>query len=233
MKTFARTELLLGKENMDILKNAHVLVVGVGGVGGYACEMLARSGIGKLTLVDMDKVSESNLNRQIIALHSTLNKPKVEVMKAHINDINPDCIVIAKNVQFNQNSVDDILGSNNYNYVIDAIDLLEDKTLLVYESQKRNLNIISALGAGNRTGIPTFKVADIYQTYNDGLAKKFRKVLRDKNVEKLTVVFSEEKSVSIQNSFENGTRHIGSIAYSPAMCGCVLSAYVINQIISK
>lgn len=225
IERFKRTQILFGKEAMERLYKSHVLVVGVGGVGGYVCEMLARSGVGQLTIVDFDVVSKSNINRQIIALTSTIGLPKVEVMKNRIQDINPSCKIDAKNVKLSQQNVDEIL-SKNFDYVVDAIDEINAKIVLIKRAQSLNLKIISAMGAGNRTGVPSFKICDVYKTYNDGLAKKLRKLLKENAVEKLDVAFSDEKC-AISN--EQGV--VGSTSYSPSMCGSTIAAFVVNELV--
>lgn len=229
MERFKRTEKLFGKENMDILRSAHVLVVGVGGVGGYCAEMIARSGVGKITLVDFDTVSESNINRQIIALSSTVGRPKVEVMKERIFEINPNCEIVSINKKFDENLYKDLFKTK-FDFVVDAIDDLENKLLLVKKAKEKGLEIVSAMGAGNRVGIPCFEICDVYKTHSDGLAKKFRKMLKDEGIFFLNVAFSEEKPVL--NKTENEKIVIGSTAYSPAMCGCVISAFVVNKLLN-
>lgn len=225
MENFKRTEILIGKENMDVLSNAHILVVGVGGVGGYVVEMLARCGVGELTIVDFDVVSTSNINRQIIALSSTVGAPKVDVLKKRILEINPLCKVNAIFEKFTVENSDKILN-DKIDFVVDAIDNLENKVLLAVEAEKRNLNIISAMGAGNRIGIPNFQICDVFKTYNDGLARKFRKMLKDNGVKKLKVAFSNETTI------KTSERVVGSISYFPAMCGATIAGYVINCLIN-
>lgn len=219
---FRRTELLLG-EDINKLHKANIIIFGVGGVGGYVCEMLVRSGIGKITIIDYDVVDISNKNRQIIALDSTLGKAKVDVMKARALDICPDCEITAINDKLTKDNILDF-HLEEFDYVIDAIDMVTSKLNLIEYCHKNNINIISAMGAGNRKGIPEFSVADIFETYNDGLAKVMRKELRKRCVEHHNVVFTKDISKP------NGDT-VGSIAYYPAMCGCVLSAYVINELI--
>lgn len=229
IERFKRTEALLGSENMEKLQNSNVLVVGVGGVGGYVCEMLARIGVGKLTIVDFDVVSESNINRQIIALNSTIGLPKVEVMKNRISDINPLCDVVSKQEKLDETNVDEILSAN-FDFVVDAIDDLNAKVLLIKKVQLRNLKIISAMGAGNRIEVPCFKICDVFKTYNDGLAKKMRKLLKENGIEKLDVAFSDEKSQPVKNSTE---KIVGSTSYSPSMCGSVIAGFIVNRLIQK
>ena len=221
---FSRTELLIG-DKINILKKANIIVFGIGGVGGYVAEMLVRSGIENITLVDFDMVDLSNLNRQIIALHSTIGKYKVDVMKDRLLDINNNCNIKV----FNEKLTPDNLGIFNlidYDYIIDAIDMIQSKVALIDYAYKNNLKIISAMGAGNRFDIPEFKVVDIYDTYNDGLSKILRSHLRKLGITKHNVVFTSNKPNKI-------AENIGSIVYYPAMCGCVLSAYVINDLIKE
>ncbi len=220
-----RTKLLLGEDKLDKLKSAHVAVFGVGGVGGYVCEMLARVGIGNITIVDFDVVDVSNINRQIIALNSTVGKPKVEVMHSRMKDINPDLNVTVINQKFCKDTYDKF-DFNNYDYVVDAIDIVTDKVELIKRCHKANVNIVSAMGAGNRVQIPHFTVADIYKTYNDGLAKILRKKLREAGIEKHDVVFTDDVATNCGDQ-------IGSISYYPAMCGCVLAGFVINQLVGE
>ena len=220
-----RTEILLGNKNMEILKNSKVAIFGVGGVGGYVAEMLARAGIEDITIIDFDKVDETNLNRQIIALKSTVGKYKVSVMKDRILDINPNCKITAINERYtSENS--EIFFKTKYDYVIDAIDSVKDKIDLIINCKKRDLPIISAMGAGNRIGIPNFVVTDISKTFNDGLAKVVRKNLKEHNILKLDVAFCQELPIAKGPT-------TGSISYFPSMCGCVISAFVINKLIKN
>lgn len=220
-----RTEILIGKENLNKLKNSNVAIFGVGGVGGYVTEMLVRAGVENLTIVDFDVVDKSNLNRQIIALNSTIGQPKVEVLKNRILDINPNCNVNAINCRYTKENSENLLNQN-YDYVVDAIDSVNDKINLIVECKKKDLPIISAMGAGNRIGIPNFKITDISKTYNDGLAKVVRKKLKNENISKLDVAFCEDLPV-VKGEIT------GSISYFPSMCGCVISSYVIEKLINK
>ncbi len=218
-----RTELLIGKSNLDKLKDAKVIVFGVGGVGGYVAEMLARAGLGSLTMVDYDVVDVTNINRQIVALHSTIGKLKTDAFKARILDINPDINITAINAKVNKNNLQDFdLGS--YDYIVDAIDTVTDKIDLIKECHKLDVKSISAMGAGNRYSVPEFKCCDIFHTHNDGLAKILRKRLKEEGVTSHQVVFTSQDRVS------NG-RVVGSISYYPAMCGCVIASVVVNDII--
>ena len=218
-----RTEILIGKEAVNKLKNSHVAVFGLGGVGGYVVEMLARAGVGELTLVDFDTVAVSNLNRQIIALNSTIGKYKTEAFETRLKDINPDIkLNIICNKYLPENSED--FFKSRYDYVVDAIDIVTSKIHLIATCHQKGINIVSAMGAGNRSVVPKFEVADIYHTYNDGLAKILRKKLRELGVTKHTVVFTP-------NIAESNGKIIGSISYYTAMCGCTLAGFVINELI--
>lgn len=221
-----RTESLIGKEGVEKLQNSHVCVIGIGGVGGYVCTMLARAGIENITLVDFDKVDETNINRQVVANTETVGKLKTEIMKQMILKINPSCNVDIFSERFN-NQLADKLFKKNFDYVVDAIDSVNDKVDLIVYCKTRKINIISAMGAGNRKNIPQFSVTDIYKTSNDGLAKVMRKKLREREILSLDVVTSIEKAEKITQ------KTIGSIVYYPAMCGCVLAAFVINKLIEK
>lgn len=218
-----RTELLIGSNGLEKLNKSHVAVFGVGGVGGYVCEMLARAGVGKLTIIDFDVVSESNINRQIIALNSTIGKLKVDVLRDRLLDINPNLIVNALPLKFEEGNKDQIF-SEKFDYVVDAIDMVPNKITLIETCYKLGIKIISAMGAGNRCDIPYFEIADIYKTYNDGLAKVMRKKLRELDIKHHNVVFSKNLATPNGNV-------VGSISYYPSMCGCVLSGYVINELI--
>lgn len=219
---FRRTEILLG-DKINKLFDANIIVFGIGGVGGYSTEMLIRSGVGSITLVDYDKVDISNKNRQIIALDSTIGKYKVDVMKDRLSDINKDAKVTVIKEKLTPENIESF-HLENYDYVIDAIDMVTSKIALIKYCFDKNIPIISAMGAGNRMDIPKFEVTDIYKTYNDGLAKVLRNNLKKLGVTSHKVVFTSNIATP------NGDT-IGSIAYYPAMCGCVLSAYVLGELI--
>lgn len=220
----SRLELLIGNK-VDILKASKVIIFGIGGVGGYVAEMLVRSGIGAITIVDFDVVDISNKNRQIIALDSTIGKNKVDVMYSRLKDINPDCAVVAINKILKPDNILDF-NLEEFDYIIDAIDMVSSKLALIEYAHSKGIKIISAMGAGNRIGIPEIVIGDIYETYNDGLAKILRNKLRKANISHHTCVYSKNKAVTTGKT-------IGSIAYFPAMCGCMLSAYVIEELLKK
>ena len=219
---FSRLELLVG-EKLNNLKKSNVIIFGVGGVGGYVAEMLVRSGIGKITIVDYDVVDVTNKNRQIIALDSTIGKLKIDVLKERLLDINNECNITAINEKLTSENITDF-NLCEFDYVIDAIDMVASKIALIEYCYNNNVKIISSMGAGNRLGIPEFVVDDIYNTFNDGLAKVLRQRLRKLGVKSHKVVFCKN------NSTYSGET-IGSIAYFPAVAGCILSAYVIEELL--
>ncbi len=221
---FDRTKLLIGDSNLQKLQNSNILVVGVGGVGGYALEVLTRSGVGNFTIVDGDKVDITNINRQIIATHSTIGRAKVDVFKERMLDINPNINVRALNIRFNQDSVN-MIFDRHYDYVIDAIDSVKDKLLLIATAKDKNLNIISAMGAGNKIEMTDFEIVDIFKTQNDKLAKKMRKLLKDSGIKKLDTVTNNAIPLQIEGNT------IGSIAYMPPLAGIKLGGYVVQQLI--
>ncbi len=222
---FTRTISLIGKDNLQKLQNSHVVVFGVGGVGGHVCEMLVRAGLGKLTIVDFDVVDKTNLNRQIIALNSTIGKFKVDVMKARLLDINPNAKIIALNKKYTPENAEKFFN-DKYDFVVDAIDMIKSKVHLIKTAKDKGLNIVSAMGAGNRYQMPSFVVEDIYKTHNDGLAKVLRKELKNMGVTNLDVVYTNQDTFNCGNN-------VGSISYFPAMCGCAISAYVVNKLIEN
>ena len=215
---FMRTGLLLGEEGIRKLNKAAVAVFGIGGVGGFTVEALARSGIGHLVLVDADEVSESNINRQIIATHQTVGRPKVEVMKERIAQINPETVVFLP-----ENA--DQFDFASYDYVVDAIDTVTGKIELVLQGQKAGTPVISSMGAGNKLDPTMFQVADIYDTSVCPLAKVMRKELKKRNVPALKVVYSKEKAMepAVRIS-EDGKRQIpGSTAFVPSVAGLIIA----------
>ncbi len=221
----SRTELLIGVDGVEKLKNKSIILVGVGGVGGYVATMLVRAGIGKIKLVDFDKVSSSNVNRQVVATTKTVGRSKVEVLKEMLLEINPklDCLIVDE--RLTEDNVSKIITPCDM--CIDAIDSVNDKVSLIIYCKKHNISIISAMGAGNRYSVPKFYLTDIYKTHDDGLAKVIRKRLRQEGIDSLDVVTSEDKALQV------GERTIGSISYYPAMCGITISAIVINKILKE
>lgn len=236
MQIFKREEYLIGKENLHKLHHAKVLIFGVGGVGGYVCEALARSGIENMTLVDHDTVSESNINRQIIALHSTVGQYKVDVMKQRILDINPNCKINTKKTFFlpeNQNE----FNFEDYDYIIDCIDTISAKIQIICEAKRCNVPVISSMGAGNRLDPTKIVVCDIYKTSYDALSKVMRRELKKRNIKKCKVAFSSEmaqkpKVLDEKELLEAHKRSIpGSSAFVPATFGLVIASEVVKDLI--
>lgn len=244
---FSRTELLLGKEAMEKLKNSRVAVFGIGGVGGYVCEALVRSGVGSFDLIDDDKVCLTNLNRQIIATRKTVGKYKTEVMKERILDINPDAKVEIHNCFFLPENADEFPFSE-YDYVVDAVDTVTAKISLVMKAQECHVPIISSMGAGNKLDGSQFKVADIYKTKVCPLAKVMRRELKKRGVKKLKVVYSEEMptrpvedmAISCRTHCicPPGAQHKcterrdipGSVAFVPSVAGLIIAGEVIKDL---
>lgn len=222
---FSRTIKLIGEQRYEKLRNASVLVVGVGGVGGYAVEMLARCGVGRLTLVDGDRVDITNINRQIIALSDTVGSYKTDAFAKRLVLINPDIELKLYNIRYNEDTSQEILR-DSYDYIVDAIDSLKDKIHLIQSAKELNVPIVSAMGAGNRAEFGDFEIVDIYNTSGDRLAKKLRKELKNRGVKSLDCVFTD---IIPQKSEDN---IVGSIAYMPAMAGIKLASYVIDRLLS-
>ena len=227
-----RTEMLIGGEGLARLREAKVAIFGVGGVGGYVAEILARSGVGALDLFDPDVVSETNLNRQIAALHSTLGRPKTEVLRDRILDINPDCRVNAFKIFYGPENAD-IYQLGGYSYVVDAIDTVSSKLLLIENADRRGVPIISAMGAGNKLDPGAFEVADIFKTSVCPLARVMRYELKKRGIRGLKVVFSRETPIRPTGGEpgENGKIPPGSTAFAPAAAGILLASEVVKDII--
>ena len=227
---FSRTELLFGREAMEHLSKCRVAVFGIGGVGGYVCEALARSGVGALDLIDNDKVCLSNINRQIIATHKTVGGYKTEVMKERILDINPEAKVNIYECFFlPENSSE--FPFDEYDYVVDAIDTVTAKIELVMQCQKMNVPIISSMGAGNKLDPTQFRVADIYKTKMDPLSRVMRYELKKRGVKKLKVVYSEEEPIKLEEqTIVNGKATPGSIAFVPSVAGLIIAGEVLKDL---
>lgn len=229
-----RTELLLGSETVEQLRHKHVLVVGLGGVGAYAAEMIARAGVGRMTIVDADTVSVSNINRQLPALHSNLGKPKAEIMAARLRDINPDIGLTVINEFVKDERMEQLLD-NDYDYVVDAIDTISPKLFLILHCLNRNLKIVSSMGAGGKTDPSKISIADISKTYNCKLAKSIRKRLHRKGINHgVSVVFSSEltdKDAVLEiDDEENKKSTVGTISYMPAIFGIFCASKVIKDL---
>lgn len=229
---FSRTEILIGSDAVEKLKNARVAVFGIGGVGGHVVEALVRSGLGNIDIIDNDKVSLTNLNRQIVALHSTIGKPKVDIMEERIKDINPD-VKIKKFGIFYTSETKNIFDFSQYDYVVDAIDTVVGKLSLIEECKKVNTPIICAMGAGNKLDPTKFEVADISKTSVCPLARVIRQELKKRKITKVKVVFSKEEPLKPQISDETSPKHQipGSNAFCPSVMGLIIASEVIKDLI--
>lgn len=231
-----RTELLFGKERMDRLAECHVLVVGLGGVGAYAAEQLCRAGIGRMTIVDADRVGESNLNRQLPALHSTLGRPKAEVVAERLRDINPELRLTVLNEFLRNERTEQLLVEGHFDYVVDAIDSLSPKVFLLHFAYTHQIPIVSSMGAGAKVDPAQVRIADISKSINCTLARAVRKRLHALGVRKgIPVVFSTEfadmNAVIEVNDEQNKRTTAGTVSYMPAIFGCYLASHVLRNII--
>lgn len=251
---FQRIEFLIGKESLNILKEKHVAIFGIGGVGGFVCEALSRCGIYNFTLVDNDIVDITNLNRQIIALHSTIGKEKVIVMKDRILDINPDAKIETKNVFVTPDNIDDF-DWNRFDYVVDAIDNITAKIKIIEKANENNIPIISSMGTGNKLNPMKIMVTDIYKTKICPLARVMRRELKKRDIKSLKVVYSEETPIKpnyslmldkeenkvndkdkIADNCEKGKRKKaipGSTSFVPSVAGLIIASEVIRDLIKK
>ena len=247
LNQFSRTELLLGKEAMDKLQNSRVAVFGIGGVGGYVCEALVRSGIGAFDLIDDDKVCLTNLNRQIIATKKTVGQYKTEVMRDRILEINPKAEVIIHNCFYLPENADDF-DFSEYDYVVDAVDTVTAKLELIMRAKESGTPVISSMGAGNKLDASAFRVADIYKTKVCPLAKVMRRELKKRGVKKLKVVYSEEKPIRPVEDMAiscrahcicpPGAKHKcterrdipGSVAFVPSVVGLIIAGEVVKDL---
>ena len=230
-----RTALLLGEEKMERLRNAHVLVVGLGGVGAYAAEMICRAGVGRMTIVDADTVQSTNLNRQLPALHSTLGMPKANILEARFKDINPELELKVLPVFLKDENIPELLDAARYDFIVDAIDTLSPKCYLIYPALQRRIKIVSSMGAGAKSDITQVRFADLWDTYHCGLSKAVRKRLQKMGVKrKVPVVFSTEQAdsnaVLLTDDEMNKKSTCGTVSYMPAVFGCYLAEYVIKRL---
>ena len=229
-----RTEMLIGKEAVERLARSRVAVFGLGGVGGYVTEALARTGVGNLDLIDSDTVASSNLNRQIIATRDTVGVKKTEVMKRRVLSINPECNIRTWDL-FYLPETRDKFNFSDYDYVVDAVDTVAAKLSLIEEAQKTGTRIISSMGAGNKLDATLFRVADIYSTSVDPLARVIRTECRKRGIKKLKVVYSTEKPRTPLFSEETSSRRStpASIAFIPSVCGLIIAGEVIKDLINQ
>ncbi|MBR5821949.1 MAG: tRNA threonylcarbamoyladenosine dehydratase [Alistipes sp.] len=232
-----RTELLLGEDKLNILKNANVLVVGVGGVGAYAAEMIVRSGVGRMTIADADKVSETNINRQLVALHSTVGREKCDVLADRLKDINPELQLTVVNRFIKDDETDALLDSSNFDYVVDAIDTLSPKLALIKGALDRGIRIVSSMGAGAKTDPTLMEIKDIAKTHHCPLAHMLRKRLHKIGIKRgFWAVFSPEpvrEGAMILCEEQNKKSNVGTISYIPALFGIGCASVVIRDLIGE
>lgn len=232
-----RTELLLGGEKLDMLRRARVLVVGVGGVGAYAAEMIARAGVGHMTIADADCVSESNINRQLVALHSTIGRPKCEILAERLRDINPDIELTIVNRFIKDNETDELLDSAPFDYVVDAIDTLSPKLALIKGSLDRGIPLVSSMGAGAKTDPTLMEIKDIAKTHHCPLAHMLRKRLHKIGIKRgFWAVFSPEpvrEGAMILCEEQNKKSNVGTISYIPALFGIGCASVVIRSLVGE
>ena len=227
MHRFSRLEKIIGTDNLNNLSNKTVLVLGVGGVGGYVVESLARSNIGTLIIVDYDKVDESNINRQIIALNSTIGNSKVDVLEKRIKDINSGCKVIKIDKFIDDNNFYELFD-NNIDYFVDACDTVLVKKLVIKECLKRNISFISSMGTGNKLDPSKLEIVDIRRTVNDPLARILRKFIKDEKINKKVMVLT-----SSELPIKTGDRIPGSSAFVPSSAGLLIASYIVRSFIDK
>lgn len=234
--SLTRTELVIGTDGLNKLRNSRVIVFGVGGVGGFAVEALARAGVGEITIVDNDTVSLTNLNRQIIATYDTIDQPKVEVMEKRIQSINKDCNVITRQVFVNNDNIEELV-EKDIDYVVDAIDTVSAKLGLAEYCYKNNIKIMSSMGTGNKLDPTQFKVADVFDTQVCPLAKVMRYELRKRGVKNLKVVYSEEMPLKPKSEYTTEVKGSakrpvpGSVSFVPPVAGMIIAGEVIKDIL--
>ena len=232
---FSRTEMLIGNEGMEKLKNAKVAVFGIGGVGSFVCEGLARSGVGNFILIDFDKIDESNINRQIIATVNTIGRYKVDLMKERILEINPDAKVEAYREFYRDDSEMDII-TEDLSYAVDCVDTIMAKIAIVCRCKELGVPVISSMGTGNKLDASMFKVADIYETSVCPLARIMKKDFRKRGIEKLKVVYSTEHPINTNDCEINRDRRYkvkGSVSFVPSVAGLIIAGEVIKDIAGK
>lgn len=230
MEQLKRTELLLGRDGIEKLKNSYIAIFGIGGVGGYTAEALARSGVGRLDLIDNDTVALSNINRQIIALHSTVGRYKVDVMKERISDINPDAEVNAIKCFFLPENKDEF-DFGKYDYIVDAVDTVSAKIAIIEEAKKAGVPVISSMGAGNKLHPEMFELADISKTSVCPLAKVMRNELKKRGITDVKAVYSKEPPIKSGVIDEKSGKPVpGSISFVPSAAGLIIAGEVIRHL---
>lgn len=247
MSIFERTQLIIGQEALKKLADSHVVVFGVGGVGSFVCEALARAGVGRLTIFDDDTVAESNINRQLVALHSTIGMPKVEVMAQRINDINPNCSVTQNRCFYTAENAEQY-PFDDADFIVDAIDTVSSKLLLIEQANKANVPIICSMGTGNKLDPSRFEITDISKTSVCPLAKVMRKELKNRGIKHVTVLYSKEEpikpaqlektdSAADASPYRKGgssrRQTPGSISFVPSVAGLTIAGHVINRLIAE
>ena len=232
-----RTELLLGEEKLNTLRNANVLVVGVGGVGADAAEMIVRAGVGRMTIADADKVSESNINRQLVALHSTIGREKCEILAERLKDINPELQLTTVNRFIKDDETDALLDSDKFDYVVDAIDTLSPKLALIKGALDRGIPIVSSMGAGAKTDPTLMEIKDIAKTHHCPLAHMLRKRLHKIGIKRgFWAVFSPEpvrEGAMILCEEQNKKSNVGTISYIPALFGIGCASVVVRDLVGE
>lgn len=232
-----RTELLLGREKLALLRGARVLVVGLGGVGAYAAEMVARAGVGRMTIVDADMVGPTNINRQLVALHSTLGRPKAEVLAERLRDINPDIQLTVIQEYIKDEKTDELLDSARFDYVVDAIDTLSPKVNLIRGALDRGLPLVSSMGAGAKTDPTLLEIKDISRSHHCPLAHMLRKRLHKLGIRSgFWAVFSPEpvrEGSLILTEEQNKKSNVGTISYLPAVFGCACASVVVRGLLAE
>ena len=234
LNQFSRTEMLIGKEGIKKLSNAKVAIFGIGGVGSYVAEALARCGVGSFILVDNDKVTITNINRQIIATTKTIGQYKVDLMEERILDINPNAKIETYKTFYMPDCKEKIID-NSVSYVVDAIDTVTAKIFLIEEATRLSIPVISSMGTGNKLDPSKFEITDIYKTSVCPLAKVMRKELRQRNIKKLNVLYSKEEPIKLQKNTEEETKKRqvpGSIAFSPSVAGLMIASKVVKDLIN-
>lgn len=236
LDAYSRMELLVGREGVDRLGSCRIAVFGLGGVGSYVAEALARCGVGSLTLVDHDKVSLTNINRQLLALHSTIGKSKVQVAKDRIHDIDEDIIVHTYEVFYNEDT-EGMFDFGAYDYIVDAIDTVTSKLLIIARAKEHHVPVISCMGTGNKLDPSKFEITDISKTSVCPLAKVVRSELRKRGIRKVKVLYSKEKPVKVTESEEQkgtGGRPVpGSIAFVPSTAGLLIAGEVVRDLLGE